>query len=440
MEPVQDATQVHDVLGIGTVRWQLVHQGPVHAREVVDLDVRARHARHGVLAAHQIRDDRVDRRLLFLLVLRQPLHDEPAHRLELGARLLEGHRAEPVGDAPDPLQLRSELQVLSSEPLRHVGRGMRFRPAAAPTERAQRVQDRGDVDELLHDRATDRPDDPERPEEHEPEREPHPHHDTLDGDAAGALRDRDRVGEPVEPVHDQHHVGGLGGGRRASGAHRHAHIGGRERGRVVQAVADHDDDAALAAFDLDGLDLLIGRALGQDPVDAERSAHGLGDVGMVARHHDHAPDPGAPQGPDHPRRVGPDRVVDHQGAGDFAVDRHEDARRTVEHRATPHVPRARWQRAPAGRERRLSEGDPMIADAAFDAGAVLLAHPVGEDQFEVAIPGRADDRAGQHVGRHLVERGREVQQALGLDRPERLDVGDLRDPRGERAGLVEQQD
>ena len=88
------------------------------------------------------------------------------------------------------------------------------------------------------------------------------------------LRDRHRVDQTVEPVDHEHDVGGFGRGGRAARAHRDADVGRRERRRVVQPVADHHHDA-VAALGLDGFDLLVRGALGQDPVDAERGADRL---------------------------------------------------------------------------------------------------------------------------------------------------------------------
>ena len=55
-----------------------------------------------------------------------------------------------------------------------------------------------------------------------------------------------------------------------AGAHGDADVGGGERGRVVDAVARHGDDAALAAAARSTTALLsLGQHLGLDLVDAE---------------------------------------------------------------------------------------------------------------------------------------------------------------------------
>ena len=55
-----------------------------------------------------------------------------------------------------------------------------------------------------------------------------------------ALRDDDRLADPVEPVGEDHHVGGFRRGAGAAGTERDADIGRGQRRRVIDAVADHD--------------------------------------------------------------------------------------------------------------------------------------------------------------------------------------------------------
>ena len=81
----------------------------------------------------------------------------------------------------------------------------------------------------------------------------------------------------------------------------------------------------MLAFGLDGLDLLVGGAFGQDPVDAEGGPDRFRHVRMIPGDHHHALDARPSEGTDHPRRVRSDRVVDHEGAGHLAV--HADEHR-----------------------------------------------------------------------------------------------------------------
>jgi len=63
------------------------------------------------------------------------------------------------------------------------------------------------------------------------------------------------------------HVAGLAGGLRA-GVHGDADIGLRERGRVIGAVTAHGDQLALGLLVADELQLVLGRRLGEEIVDA----------------------------------------------------------------------------------------------------------------------------------------------------------------------------
>ena len=79
-----------------------------------------------------------------------------------------------------------------------------------------------------------------------PEKErPMPDGNALQRDAACAARNAQRPAA-VEAVDQQHHVRRLGRGGGAAGAHRDADVGGGERRRVVDAVADHHHRAVLA--------------------------------------------------------------------------------------------------------------------------------------------------------------------------------------------------
>ena len=319
------------------------------------------------------------------------------------------------------------------------------RPAAgrrASAERTQRVEDRRHVDQLLDQRPHRRPEQAERAADHEREREPHAHDDGLDRDRARPAGDRDRVHEPVQSIRDEHGVGRLRGGGRAPRAHGDAHIGGRERRRVVQPVSDHHDHAGLA-LGFQGLDLLRGIALGHDPVDAERRTDGLGHVGMVAGDHDHAFDPGTAERSDHAGCVRADRVVDDQGARDRSVDRHEDARGAVQHRAPAHLARARRHRRSLRHVARLPERHAVSVDRALDPGSVAFPDVGREGQLQATGPSGPHERRGQHVRRDLVERRGQAQHPVQIEpvpHRERLDVAHLRDAGGERPRLVQHED
>src|SRR5581483_6739295 len=108
--------------------------------------------------------------------------------------------------------------------------------------------------------------------------------------------------------------------------------------------------------------------------------------------------------------------------------------------APAHVARPiRKRRPPSDPGGRPERHDPAV-HLALDPRPVLLVDVARERERELATSGRPHDRGREHVGRDLVERRSQAQQLIGADVAEHLDVGDLRHPRGERSGLVEEQD
>ena len=184
-------------------------------------------------------------------------------------------------------------------------------------------------------------------------------------DAAAAARDDDRLAEPVEPVDGEDDVGGLRRRGRAASTDRDADVGERERGRVVDAVADHDRGPG-AVLEPDGFHLLGRGALGEHVVDADHRTDHLRVLLAVAGHHDDAAEPVAAQLPDRSGGVRPDRVVEQERADLPAVHVDEDRERAVEAGAAPHALRPR--RARVGlRPARLPHRDPVAVDHAPDA-------------------------------------------------------------------------
>ena len=59
-------------------------------------------------------------------------------------------------------------------------------------------------------------------------------------DGAGAPRDDDRLGDPIEAVDENDHIGGFRGGAGAARAQGDPDIGRGQRRRIVDAVADHE--------------------------------------------------------------------------------------------------------------------------------------------------------------------------------------------------------
>ena len=80
------------------------------------------------------------------------------------------------------------------------------------------------------------------------------------------------------------HVAGLARGLRA-GVHGDAHVGLRERRRVVGAVADHRDQLAALLLLADARELVLGLGLGDEVVHARLGGDGGGGERIVAGDH-----------------------------------------------------------------------------------------------------------------------------------------------------------
>ena len=103
----------------------------------------------------------------------------------------------------------------------------------------------------------------------------------MEGDGARAPGNGYRRSDAGDLIDQQHHVCGFGRRRSAARAHRQADIGRGERGRVVDAVADHHHRAACALGEHD-LDLFLRLEIGADKSERQSACDELGNVGAVA--------------------------------------------------------------------------------------------------------------------------------------------------------------
>ena len=348
---------------------------------------------------------------------------------------------ERVGDGAELVELGAKRLVLGAETPRE--RGARFverrRVAAAGREGTQGVEDDGDVDGFLEDRAPHGREQAERRGDHGRTGHGHPGDHTLRRDRPGAVGDGEAVREVVETVDGEDHVGGFRRGGRATGADRDAHVGERQRGRVVDAVADHDRGPVPARFH-DCFDLLCGGAFGEHGVHTDDRADGFGDVGPVAGDHLDAADAAAAQRPDGAGCVGAQRVVQHDRACGRAVDGDEHGQRAVQVGPPVDGTNPDRRRAVGEDPARLAHRHLVSVDAAAHAVGGDLLDIDGKGELGSPDAGAADHRRGQHVGRHLLERGRRPQQLVGLHPPRGDHLRDGRTPLGEGARLVQQQD
>ena len=213
-----------------------------------------------------------------------------------GARVLGAGVVERIGDIAQTVEGLLEEFV----PLMQVAGGggrqrMQAGHHAAPgSEGAQGVEDHDDIDPFLDEGAGDRGKKSERRGAHGETGQRHSGDNALHRDPPRPPRDRDRLRDPVKPIDQDHHIGGLRGGARAAGAHRNSDAGGGKGRRVVDAVADHERriEPLLGG---DGVDFVGGAAVGEHFVEIERRPDGLGGVGAVAGDHHDAADPGLSQ-------------------------------------------------------------------------------------------------------------------------------------------------
>ncbi len=189
---------------------------------------------------------------------------------------------------------------------------------------------------------------------------------------------------------------------------------------------------------LHDVELLGGSALGQHLVDADHGTDRLGHLRPVPGDHDDALHAVPAQRAQCPRRIRPERVVEHQDAGRCSVDTDEDGQGAVELRLAAR--RARpggGARHPA--PRRLAHGHVPAGDGSADALAGDLLHPDGKVEGAAPLERRPDHGAGEDVRGHLVERGGELEDRVGGHRAGADDPGERRTPDRHRARLVDQQ-
>ena len=259
----------------------------------------------------------------------------------------------------------------------------------------------------------------------------------------GAAGDGDAVAEPVEAVDGEDDVGGFRRGGRTAGADRDAHVGERQRRRVVDAVADHDRGAVRRRSRATASTFSAGVRSASTSSTPMTAPTDLGDVGPVAGDH-------------HRRggcRCGAALGSCGRASGRSGSSSTISARPAVPSTATNMVERAvevgraggrgRTQSAarPSGRiQSALPTDDRVAVDPAAHAVAGDLLDIVGKGERRLAGAGGAHHGRGQHVRRHLVERGRRRSTSSACHPAGGDHLGDGRAPRGEGAGLVEQQD
>ena len=181
-----------------------------------------------------------------------------------------------------------------------------------------------------------------------------------------------------------------------AGAHGDADVGGSERRRVVDAVAGHGDDAAVAPQFFDDAAFLLRQNLGLDFGDAELARHRLrGDAVVAGEHHD--AQSLIAQRPERVRRGLFDRVGDTEQRGDIAVGGEEDHGRAVV--AQPFGVAVELLRPDAafGEEFGVAERDGAAVDGAGHALAGRRVEVAHGGERDTAPDGCRDDGGGERM-------------------------------------------
>jgi hypothetical protein len=106
----------------------------------------------------------------------------------------------------------------------------------------------------------------------------------LQRDSAGSPCDVYGIGHAIEAIEQYHHVGSFRRSTRAARTHRDPDISCRQRGRVINSIADHDR-TALTLFGSHRIDFVSGFSFRENGIKVESSSDCLGGVRPIACHH-----------------------------------------------------------------------------------------------------------------------------------------------------------
>ena len=267
--------------------------------------------------------------------------EEPLDDPHVTKGLCIGHHADLVGHTAQMIEFGAHHAVLGPEPgHERLGLGVESHQLRAGEHRPQRIEDHGHVDRLLQKRAPDRRQVPGGGHAHRHEREADAEDHTLAGETKRPSCDGETLGQPIESIDDEHHIGDLRRRRHTAGADGHPDVGERERRRVIEPITDHEGVSETHLLG-DDIELPRRRALGEHRIDAEHRTDGLGHISSVTGDHDHPADAARAHGPDRARSVGAQPILEEDRADRGAVHGDIHRERAVERGAAtgPCAPR-----------------------------------------------------------------------------------------------------
>ena len=222
-------------------------------------------------------------------------------------------------------------------------------------------------------------------------------------------------------------------------ADRDADGRGRQRGRVVDPVADHQDVSVAAGEFPELPHLLLGKQLRLDLVDAgppaDRARRRLG----VAGQHDDRIDTGLAEVADRVRGLVAQRIGEGERAGEPAVDRdgqpglagagfRDEAFRHGAEIVLRHYSR---------QQRLVAHHDLVAVHGCRDTTAGVELEVLRFRELDLPLPGFGHERSAQQVFRGQFGARSELEQAVLVHARDRRDPGQRRTPAGQRARLVQ---
>jgi len=195
------------------------------------------------------------------------------------------------------------------------------------------------------------------------------------------------------------------------GSHRDTNLRLGERGRVVDSVARHRHEAALALQPLHDVHLLVGKNLGNDVVDLELPGHRLGRGPAITRQHNDA-DALKMERADRLGGAVLDRVGHADQAGRLAIDRDEHDRLSFGAQAFRLLGQLAKFDTELGHQRGIAEGHGTAVHAAAHALAGDALEGRDISQLHATVLAALDDGRSERMLAAPLEGRGEAKQGL----------------------------